>query len=63
MGRTLTIQKEDEARIESLRKQLGLKTQIEVIRMALNLLEFQISRQSRVKRWQRAAKIIRESGS
>ncbi len=62
MGKPLTIQKEDDAKIESLKKQLGLSTKIEVVRSALNLLQAEASRLSRVKRWQRAAKIVGDSG-
>jgi hypothetical protein len=62
MGKPLTIQKEDDAKIEVLKKQLGLKTKIDVVRSALKLLEAEASRQNRVKRWQKAAKIVGGSG-
>ena len=62
MGRPLTIQNEDDLKIESLKKQLGLKTKIEVVRSALNLLEAEANRQTRIKRWRKAAKIVGGSG-
>jgi hypothetical protein len=39
MGKPFTIQKEDDIKIEILKKQFGFKTKIEVVRSALNLLE------------------------
>ena len=62
MGKPLTIQAEDDIKIEMLKKQLGLKTKIEVVRSALNLLEAEANRQTRVKRWQKAAHIVGGSG-
>lgn len=62
MGKPLTIQNEDDDKIEALKKQLGLKTKIEVVRSALNLLEAEANRQTRIKRWKKAAKIVGDSG-
>lgn len=62
MGKPLTIQKEDDAKIEVLKKRLGLKTKIEVVRSALRLLEAEASRTLRIERWKKAAKIVGNSG-
>ncbi|MDZ4660578.1 MAG: hypothetical protein SGJ18_03045 [Pseudomonadota bacterium] len=62
MGKPLTIQAEDDVKIEALKKQLGLKTKIEVVRSALKLLEAEADRQTRVERWRKAAKIVGGSG-
>jgi hypothetical protein len=62
MGKPLTIQPEDDVKIEVLKKQLGLKTKIEVVRSALKLLELEASHQMRVKRWKKAAQIVGDSG-
>lgn len=62
MGKPLTIQPEDDAKIEVLKKQLGMKTKIEVVRSALRLLEAEADRLVRIARWRRAAKIVGGSG-
>ncbi len=48
------IQIEDDDRIEKLKVKLGAKTKIEVVRWALNLLEADVIRAERIKRWQSA---------
>ena len=55
------IQDEDDKRIELLRKKLGIKTKVQVIRNALDLLERDAQKIERIQRWKRAAKIV--SGS
>ena len=62
MGKTLTIQIEDDIKIEALKKKLGLKSKIDVVRSALRLLEAEANRTVRVSRWQKAAKIVGGSG-
>lgn len=62
MGKPLTIQKEDDEKIEALKKKLGLKTKIDVVRSALKLLETEATRQARINRWKKAAKIVGASG-
>ena len=56
------IQLEDDARIEKLKQKMGAKTKIEVVRTALILLEADVSRTERIKRWEKAAKIVGNSG-
>ncbi len=62
MGKPLMIQIEDDVRIEKLKEKMGAKTKIDVVRTALKLLEADVSRAERVKRWENAAKVIGKSG-
>lgn len=61
MGKPLMIQAADDARIERLKKAIGAGTKVEVLRTALSLLEEQVAREERVRRWQRAAKLVARS--
>ncbi len=61
MGKPLMIQEEDDKRIEQLRKKLGIKTKVQVVRNALDLLERAAQKTERIERWKKAAKIV--SGS
>lgn len=56
------IQNEDNEKIEQLRDKLGVKTKIEVLRTALILLEEKIIKEARIKRWQKAAKLVGGTG-
>jgi hypothetical protein len=58
MGKPLMIQTADNDKIEELKSKLGVKTKIEVLRTALILLEENLSKEARVKRWQKAARIV-----
>ena len=58
MGKTLMLQEADTERIETLRKRLGVRTKIEVVRSALDLLERDAERTERVARWRKAAKMV-----
>jgi hypothetical protein len=51
------LQDADDRRIEALRKRLGTKTKVDVVRTALGLLERDAERAERVARWQRAVRI------
>lgn len=62
MGKPLMIQPEDDSRIETLKEKTGAKSKVDVVRAALTLLEADIKRSERVRRWQRAAKIVGNSG-
>jgi Arc/MetJ-type ribon-helix-helix transcriptional regulator len=62
MGKPLMIQPEDDSRIETLKEKTGAKSKVDVVRAALTLLEADIKRSDRVRRWQRAAKIVGNSG-
>jgi hypothetical protein len=56
------LQEADAERIETLKKRLGARTKIEVVRSALDLLERDAQRAERVARWRKAARIVaRES--
>lgn len=62
MGKPLMLQEADAARIEMLKKRVGARTKIEVVRSALDLLERSAEREERMARWRRAAKLVaRES--
>ena len=57
MGKLLMLQEADAARIETLKKRLGARTKIEVVRSALALLERDAERADRVVRWRKAARM------
>ncbi len=58
MGRPLMIQEADDRRLEDLKKEMGAKTKVQVLRDALEVLEKNIEREKRVKRWKRAAVLV-----
>lgn len=63
MGKPLMLQEADAERIETLKKRLGARTKIQVVRSALDLLERDAERAERVARWRKAVKLVRpESG-
>lgn len=45
-----------------LKKKTGAKSKVDVVRTALALLEADVKRAERVKRWEKAAKVIGSSG-
>ncbi len=57
MGKPLTIQAEDDRRIENLKDRLGVSTKIGVVRAGLELLEKEAERRTRVARWRSAAQL------
>lgn len=63
MGKPLTIQEEDDDRIESLKVKLGAKSKIDVIRQALSLLEAELNHAERVHRWKKAVKQVQASSA
>ena len=58
MGKPLMLQEADAKRIEALKKRLGARTRIAVVRSALALLERDVARTERVARWQKAARMV-----
>lgn len=58
MGKLLMLQEADAERIETLKKRLGARTKIEVVRSALDLLERNAERTERVVRWRKAARMV-----
>jgi hypothetical protein len=63
MGKPLMLQEADAERIETLKKRLGARTKIDVVRSALDLLEQDAEKTERVVRWRKAAKLVAaESG-
>ena len=62
MGKPLMLQEADAERIESLKKRLGSRTKIAVLRSALDLLERDTERAERVAKWRCAVGLVaRES--
>jgi hypothetical protein len=62
MGKPLMLQEADAERIESLKKRLGARTKIDVVRSALDLLEQDAERVERVAKWRKAVGVVaRES--
>ena len=62
MGKLLMLRDADAERIETLRKRLGARTKIEVVRSGLDLLERDAERSERVTRWRKAVRMVaRES--
>lgn len=59
MGVPLMLQEADARRIEALKKSLGARSKVEVVRTALDLLERQAERAERVQRWERAVAVAR----
>ena len=58
MGRPLMLQVADAERIETLKKRLGARTKIDVVRSALDLLERDADKSERVVRWRKAARMV-----
>jgi len=58
MGKPLMLQEADADRIETLKKRLGARTKIQIVRSALDLLERDAERAERVARWRRAVKVV-----
>ena len=58
MGKPLMIQEEDDRRIESLKRRLGIQRKVDVLRAGLDLLEGEAERRERIRRWKRAATLV-----
>ena len=58
MGIPLMIQEQDNQRIEHLKKDFGIHKKIDVIRAGLDLLEQEVERMKKIKRWKHAAKLV-----
>lgn len=58
MGKPLMLRDEDDARIELLKKRMGARTKIDVVRSALDLLQSEVERAERVERWRHAARRV-----
>ncbi len=61
MGKPLTIKEEDDLRLLQLKKQMRAKSKVDVLRSALSLLEQEVEKQLRIKKWKKAAQIIGDS--
>jgi hypothetical protein len=58
MGKPLMIQEEDERRIETLKRKLGIQRKVDVLRAGMDLLEKEAERRERVRRWKKAAALV-----
>ena len=58
MGTPFMLQAADAERIENLKKRLGARTKIDVVRSALDLLEQDADKTERVARWRKAARMV-----
>ncbi len=58
MGKPLMLQAADAERIEALKRRLGARTKIDVVRSALDLLERNAEKMERVARWRKAAAMV-----
>ncbi len=58
MGKPVMILEEDDRRIEALKRALGIKSKVDVLRAGIALLEREAERKERVKRWKRAAALV-----
>jgi hypothetical protein len=63
MGKLLMLREEDDARIVRLKRRLKAKSKVDVVRMALDVLERQETRAQKIARWKRAARLVAASGS
>jgi hypothetical protein len=61
MGKPLMIQEEDERRIESLKRRLGIQHKVDVLRAGIDLLEKQADRMERIRRWKRSAALVTQT--
>ena len=59
MGKPLMIQEGDDSRIEQLKRRLGVRTKVDVVRAGLDLLEREAERRGRIARWRRAVTLAR----
>lgn len=53
------IREEDDQRLEGLKKAVGAKTKVQVLRDALDALERNLERDRRIQRWKRSAALVR----
>ena len=58
MGKPLMILEEDDLRIERLKKKLGIRSKVDVLRAGIELLEREAERKEKIRRWKRAAALV-----
>jgi hypothetical protein len=54
----LSSREEDERRIESLKRRLGIARKVDVLRAGMDLLEKEAERRERVRRWKCSAALV-----
>ncbi|HLB59800.1 MAG TPA: hypothetical protein VJL87_06955 [Bdellovibrionota bacterium] len=63
MAKPMMLQKEDDEKIENLKRKIGAKSKVAVVRIALSLLEQKTERAARISRWKKAAKMVAKSSA
>ena len=58
MAHLMTIQSEDNRRIEALKARVGAKSKVEILRRALDELEKKVEQERRLERWKKAAALV-----
>jgi hypothetical protein len=58
MGKPLMILEEDDLRIERLKKKLGIRSKVDVLRAGIELLEKEAERREKIRRWKHAAALV-----
>lgn len=58
MGLPLTIQEDDDRRLEDLKTFLGVRTKVDVLRKALEALEAEKKQRMRLERIKKAARLV-----
>lgn len=61
MAKPMMLQDHDDQKIEKIKRQIGCRTKIDVIREGLKLLEQKIDRQDKISQWKQAAKLASKS--
>ncbi len=58
MGKPLTIQIQDDQKLEELKRVLGASSKVEVLRCALQTLEEKLLRSKKLKQWAKAVRLV-----
>ena len=61
MGKPLTIKESDDQKLILLKKKTGSKSKVDVLRLALSLLEVHLAKKDRIQRWKKSARLVGES--
>lgn len=62
MGKPMMIQPQDHDRLDTLKRRVKASSKAETLRLALDALEREIDRTERIARWQKAARLVSQSG-
>lgn len=61
MAVPMMIHEDDAELIKDLKKKIGAKTNIDVIREGLKLLNLEVQRRERVKQWEKAVRLSKKT--